>query len=152
MAKFNFNAAVDLLLVRDNKILLIKRANTSYFPDYYEGPAGHIDGEETVREAMAREAREEVGIIIDPKDLTLVHVIHRYKHGEDKKEYFEFYLTTKVWQGEPINNEPHNCHEIGWFPLDSLPKDMVPKTKHAIEQWKLGNVFSELDWENRIKQ
>ncbi|MEQ1500173.1 MAG: NUDIX domain-containing protein [Parcubacteria group bacterium] len=151
MAKFNFHAAVNLLLVWDNKILLIKRANTSYFSEYYEGPAGHIDGNETVREAMAREANEEVGIAIDPKDMVLVHIIHRYNKYKDGGEYFEFYLTADKWQGEPVNKEPEKCHEVGWFPLDTLPENMVPKTKHAIEQWRLGNVFSELDWENRIK-
>ena len=32
--------------------------------------------------------------------------------------------------------EPHKAGELGWFPLDALPADMVPYVRQAIERWR----------------
>lgn len=131
-------------MIKDGKILLIRRANTGYFDGSYEAPAGHIDGGEPVRQAAAREALEEVGVSINPQDLRVVHVMHR---NGIKTERIEFFLIAEKWEGEPKNCEPDKADDIGWFPLDALPENFVPKSKHALEQYLVGNIFSEYDWE-----
>ena len=143
MDRFTFLATVNIFLIKDNKILLIRRANTGFFDGSYEAPAGHIDGGEPVRKAAVREAFEEVGVTIDPENLRVVHVMHRY--GE-KAERIEFFLVAEKWEGEPQNKEPDKCDDIGWFSLDDLPTNMVPKSKYALEQYLAGNIFSEYDW------
>ena len=146
MDRFTFLATVNIFLIKEGKILLIRRANTGFFDGSYEAPAGHIDGGEPVRKAAAREALEEVGVSINPEDLHVVHVMHRY--GQ-KAERIEFFLTAEKWEGEPENREPDKCDDIAWFPLNSLPENMVPKSHHALEQYLKGETFSEYDWEQK---
>lgn len=144
MDRFSLLATVCVFLIKDEKIFLIRRANTGYFDGSYEAPAGHIDGGEPVRRAAAREALEEVGVVINPEDLRVVHVMHR--NGQ-KAERIEFFLVADVWNGEPKNCEPDKADDSGWFSIKELPENMVPKCKHAIEQYQAGNIFSEYDWE-----
>jgi 8-oxo-dGTP pyrophosphatase MutT (NUDIX family) len=67
-----------LVLVRENKILLSRRYNTGFMDGMYGFPAGHLkDDEETLSQAMVREAREEIGAETASEDLELVHVMHR---------------------------------------------------------------------------
>jgi len=143
MERFTFLAVVNILLIKDGKILLARRFNTGFHDGDYEIPSGHIDGNEPVRKAAAREAFEELGVKINIDDLSVVHVMHRY--GE-KKERIEFFLTAKEWEGEPTNAEPEVCDEVRWFPISQLPENMIPKAKFGIEQFLNGSTFSEFDW------
>jgi ADP-ribose pyrophosphatase YjhB (NUDIX family) len=52
---------VDALIIRDNKVLLIKRGHDPY-EGYWALPGGYVDWDETVEEAIAREVKEEVGL------------------------------------------------------------------------------------------
>ena len=60
--RFKLAVTVQLLLEKDGKLLLHLRQNSSFANGYYGLVSGHIDGNETVRQAMIREAREEAGI------------------------------------------------------------------------------------------
>lgn len=142
MERFNLLATVNIFLIKNKEIFLIRRANTGFFDGSYEAPGGHIDGGEPVRKAAAREAMEEVGVLIDPEDLKVVHVMHRY----GQKERIEFFLVASKWKGEPENKELDKADHADWFLFDSLPENMVPKTKYAMEQYRMGNIFSEYDW------
>jgi 8-oxo-dGTP pyrophosphatase MutT (NUDIX family) len=55
------------------KILLTKRnANLRAFPNVWVVPGGHIEKNETLEQAGAREAFEEVGLLLDPTQLILL--------------------------------------------------------------------------------
>lgn len=131
--------AVYLLLQRDNKILLMRRCNSGWRDGEYTLPAGHYDGGETIREAMAREAEEELAITVAPENLKCVHVMHQM----DDSEYIDFYLTADTWGGEVTNNEPHKCDDVQWFPLDSLPDNIVPNVRQALKMIEAKEYLSE---------
>jgi 8-oxo-dGTP pyrophosphatase MutT (NUDIX family) len=69
--------AVYLIVEREEKLLIARRCNTRYEDGNYQVPAGHVDPGELPKEAMIREAKEEIGITIHATDLELVHMSYR---------------------------------------------------------------------------
>lgn len=143
MAKFPYVGSAYLMLIRDGKILLLRRANTGFQDGNYGLPAGHMEGNETAREACAREMREEIGIEIKPQDLTLVHISHR-KAASDER--FDLFWTASDYSGEVVNNEPDKCDDLSWFPLDALPQNTIEYIRLAIEHAQKGTLYSEYGW------
>ena len=141
--RFKLLAAVHLFLIQDEKILLLRRFQTGYEDGNYSVVAGHLDGNEEVTHAMAREAREEALIRIDPSDFQVVGVMHR-RFG--KYEAVNFFLTAAHWQGEIANGEPDKCDELAWYPLERLPVNMVPYVRKAIENYRQGRWFESFGW------
>ncbi len=131
-----------LVLERDGHLLLLRRSNTGYEDGKYSLVAGHFDGDESGRQAMIREAREEAGIEIAASDLTLFHVMHRNADAER----VSFFYTTPTWGGEPQNMEPHKCDDLAWFRRDALPENMVSYVERAVMLGFEGVRYSELGW------
>ena len=138
--RFRLRSAVYLILIQDGKVLLSKRKNTGWEDGNYTLVSGHLDGDESVFDAMVREAKEEAGILIKPSDLEVVGVVHR----KANYEYIDFYLTVKKWEGEIQNMEPHICEELRWFPLSELPGNMVLSMRQGLENFHNGIFFSEI--------
>ena len=59
--KFTLRAAVYLIPIKGNKVLLSRRYQTGWMDGKYSLIAGHIDGNESVFTAIIREASEEDG-------------------------------------------------------------------------------------------
>lgn len=142
MSRFKAIPEAHLLLFRGDSILLLKRFNTGYEDGKYSVVAGHIEAAESATRAMAREALEEAGLVIRPEALRLRHAI--YRNGTEER--ISFFFGADRWEGEPVNREPHKCSELAWFPAGSLPANMVPYVRHAIEQVALGEIYSEFGW------
>lgn len=135
--------SVGLFLIKEENILLMRRFNTGYLDGMYGGPAGHLDGNETVTHAMIRETREEAGIQVLREDLRVVHTMHR---KITDREYIDFFLTTAAWKGTPHIAEPHKCDDLRWFPINALPENTIDSVRHAIECYQNGVPFSEFGW------
>jgi ADP-ribose pyrophosphatase YjhB (NUDIX family) len=142
MPCFKLIPEAHLLLFHSDRILLLRRHNTGYEDGNYSVVAGHVDGGETARQAMAREALEEAGLGIAPADLQLAHVVHR----RSDEERVSFFFTAAQWAGEPVNREPHKCSELGWHALQALPPNMVGYVRAAISAVQRGEVYSEFGW------
>lgn len=151
MAKkyFKLVSAVHLFLIKDNQILLSKRKNTGYEDGKYSVIAGHLNGNETVRKAAIREAKEEAGINVNVKDLVLAHVMHR--KGNDF-ERIDWFFTVKRWKGTPTVMEKEKCSELSWYPLNKLPQNIIPYVKSAINNSIKKIIYSEFDWEYKLSK
>lgn len=142
--RFKIIPAVYLCLIRDKKILLLRRHNTGYQDGNYSLIAGHLDGNESLTQAMAREAKEEAGIIVKAEDLELIHVINR---KSDDWERVDFFFKTNNWIGEPKIQETEKCDDLSWFPLDNLPTNMTTEVKQSLKHIVRKSPYSELNWD-----
>lgn len=141
---------VFLMLIRDGKILLLRRANTGYEDGNYGLPAGHGEDRETAREGIAREALEEIGITIALDDLQPALVQHRWcPDPGNPHARVGFYFVPKKWSNEPKNMEPEKCDDLQFFPLDNLPSNTIDHIRAAIESYKKGETYAEFGWEKR---
>lgn len=144
-----------IVLVKGSKILLSRRYNTGFQDGCYSFPAGHLkDDEETLSQAMIREAKEEIGIEIDSEDLELVHVMHRKQQEPTNERRINLFFTARKWKGEPKIMEPNKCDDLQWFELDSLPDNTIPYIKQAINCIKENVAYSEHGFSTceRLKQ
>lgn len=147
-SRFKLFSAVHLILVRDDQVLLMRRFNTGYEDGNYSLPAGHLDGNESASNAMAREAREEVGLNLDLDALDVVHVMHRLASNTSPptNERVDFFLRASVWNGEPQIMEPDKCDELSWHSLDALPSNTIPYIRAALDMCRRGEYYSEYGW------
>lgn len=141
--RFKLIPAVYLIARRGDEVLLLQRANTGYQDGKYGIIAGHLEGDELGTEAIVREAKEEAGITVDPKDLRFAHVVHRLNRNEVGQERIDLFYETDKWQGDITNMEPHKCSDLAWFPINNLPKDMLPLVKLVLEDVARGVHYSE---------
>ncbi len=141
--KYKLIVAVYLLFRKEDKILLLRRANTGYADGQYGLVAGHLDAGESLRQAAVREAKEESGVDIDEKNLILKTTMHRKKEEDERVGFF--YEPTH-WSGELRNIELDKCDDLRWFPLNELPENVIPYIRQAIECYKNGIIYSEFGW------
>jgi 8-oxo-dGTP diphosphatase len=148
-SRFKLVGAVHLLLMKDAQVLLLRRFNTGYEDGNYSVPAGHLDGNEPVSNAMVREAFEEAGISISASDLRVVHVMHRRSPAADgnSNERVDFFLTTSAWKGDPQIMEPNKCDELDWFSINDLPSNVIPYIRQALDCYRQDSRYSEFGWE-----
>ncbi len=144
--RFKIIPAVYLVLMKENKILLSRRYNTGYFDNYYSFPAGHLDGKETLRQAMVREVKEETGIILNQSDLELIHTMNRKIPNNERVDFF---FTTKKWLGAPKIMESEKCNDLSWFELNNLPDNIIPYIKQAIDSVLDNITYSEREGEEK---
>ncbi|MBI1200035.1 MAG: NUDIX domain-containing protein [Phenylobacterium sp.] len=142
MARFKLIPEVYLVLEREGRVLMSRRFNTGYEDGKYSLVAGHVDGGETFREAMAREAMEEAGLAIDPDALSLVHVMHR----RSEEERAGFFFRAAAWRGEPVNREPDKCDDLAWFPVGAWPDSTIPYIRAALDHLFAGRGYCEFGW------
>ncbi len=141
--RFTVIPAVYLIAQRDGKILLLKRAGTTYMDGWYSLPAGHHDGGESLTVAMCREAREEIGVNIAPMDLRFAHVMHREKCNDGER--VDFYFACNTWTGDVVNCEPGKCSELFWCDPHALPENTIPVVRQAIASWLNNIPYSEAE-------
>ncbi|NYI07797.1 NUDIX hydrolase [Allostreptomyces psammosilenae] len=113
-----------VLLRRGGEVLLSQRGS-AYGYGRWHLPSGKLEPGEALPEGAARELAEETGVVVDPDDLTLAHVVHHHQGGGAADRIGFFFQATR-WSGEPVNREPDKCLALRWFPADALPEELIP--------------------------
>lgn len=131
------------ILRRGNKVAFVLRENVSWMAGFYGLPAGKVEKNEPYTAGAIREAKEEIGVDIDPKNLKFAHTQHR--HGEDM-DWVDVYFEAEKWDGEPFNAEPNVHSELAWLDMASLPDNVVPPVRFALAAIDRGEKYSEYGW------
>jgi 8-oxo-dGTP diphosphatase len=131
-------SAVFILLEKEGKYLFLRRKYTGWNDGKLTLPSGHIDQGEGVRRAGAREAEEEVGIIINETDLEFIHAHYCLD------TYTNFYFKAIKWDGEPVLNEPHLASELVWLSENEIDNDVIFHVRKMLESYKKHEYFSDV--------
>jgi len=101
------HVVVAAALVDHRGVLLChRRPDRRWYPGVWDLPGGHVDPDETAREAVDRECREELGVrLLDATEV-------RVSTGDPQLELTLF--TVRAWIGEPANTAPEEHDRIAW--------------------------------------
>ena len=137
------SAIFPIIINESRQVLLAKRANTGYMDGKWDfAGSGHVDENETATQAVVREAKEELGILIDSANIKFAHLSHRVgKNGN--RTYYDIYFWVNSFLGNPIIAEPNKCSELKWFSINYLPNDMIDIRKKVLQNCLSENNYSE---------
>lgn len=119
-----------------DEILLIQRPTGKW---WY--PTGFCDVGLSPAENVAKEAREETGLIVQPE--RLLAVIDNKKYGSAARHIYSMLFYCRIVGGE-LKPNPLEAIAAGFFPLDRLPEPM-----HALDR-KWIAVAREFHCEGRV--
>jgi MoaA/NifB/PqqE/SkfB family radical SAM enzyme/ADP-ribose pyrophosphatase YjhB (NUDIX family) len=128
------------LIVRvGDEILLGKRLNC-YGAGTWALPGGHLEPGERCVKTVCREAMEELGVGVEPHQLTLVGVSDDPTPTNGVRHiHFTFELRRTTF--EPENMEPHRCEELRFFDLSQLPDELFPPHRPIIANYRAGRLY-----------
>lgn len=118
---------VAALLVRDGRVLAARRAR----PAGWEFPGGKVDPGESPEAAIARECREELGV--------MVQVDARLAIGADAQIVLQLWRVELV-DGEPVDRDHEELRWVGAGELDTLAWLPVDRALLGVVRTMLGTV------------
>jgi len=126
------------IVVRDGRMLVIRRARTVVAPLVYCFPGGGIEGNETEEEALVREFREEVGVVIQP-------VRRLWRCITSWKVELAWWLGTMESNALPVAN-PREVDSIHWFTPDAMARlpDLLESNRQFLQLVERGEIQLDL--------
>lgn len=122
-----WHRAVYAFVIDDNKNILLQRrsSNKKLWPNMWDVTVGgHVDSGEFGRQALIREAKEELGIDINDNDIKyLISSTSINEQGDIiNKHYNECYLITKSINISDITIQENEVSEVRYFSKDEVLK------------------------------
>lgn len=120
---------VRLLYINNNEVILVKH---SYLNQWYL-PGGQVKANETIEEALKREIKEELNIVITERPR--IFGIY-FNSQESKRDHIVlFIIEEKESKNEKVSSKSIEIKKARYFSLKDLPKDISPGTKRRIEDF-----------------
>lgn len=131
MERTTYKASVECLVYDDkDRVLLLKRTNTSYCNNMYSLPGGHLEKYETVLEGMIRELNEEIGIKFTSDELKLIKIVNR---TIENNNYLDFIFKTSLKGRKVVNMEKELCSRMLFREKNNLPRNSIPIIKEILK-------------------
>jgi len=121
-----WHRAVSLTIVspdRKRVLLQLRARDRRLWPNLWDNTAGgHVDAGEWGYEAAVRETVEELGVIIDPKDIIFYGSTSSDETGGGmiNRHYNEYYIVYRDLAISDIRLQTAEVADIKWFDLDDL--------------------------------
>lgn len=113
-------AVAALLVNNEHKLLIAKRPIEKPLGGLWEYPGGKVEKGESLKEALVRELKEEIGVTVDPNTLSPLTLCTKSYPYFDLEINF-FWCTN--WIGTPHGVEGQ---EIKWIGAKELPAHPMP--------------------------
>ncbi|MEU7072948.1 NUDIX domain-containing protein [Streptomyces narbonensis] len=129
----------------EGRVLLgLRHPDSKYAGDTWHYLAGRCE-QESALSCLVREAWEEAGLVIDPADVELAHVVH-VVDTPGSLPLMQLIFRARRWEGTPEVRESDKCLTWQWWPRDELPNPIVSYTRTAITAISEGHLYSQLGW------
>lgn len=147
-------SAVLLVLMRcvddEDEILLQLRQNTKYGNGKWDLAAtGHVEPGESMEMALIREAREEIGVEINVKDVNFLTLMHVYT-PTTYRTYYNAYFKVDTFKNTPTIVEKDKCGALQWFKVKDLPSNILADRKQAILNILSNISYGEMGWRGEM--
>ncbi len=111
------------------RILLVRRSKNVDYSGLWCIPCGYVEYNEDIRSAVAREVREETGLIIKP---TKIFTAHSNFHNP-KQHTVGIWFLCSVISGELCAGD--DADKVQWFCPQELPKLAFVTDKLVLNEW-----------------
>ncbi|KKP86981.1 MAG: hypothetical protein UR89_C0009G0002 [Candidatus Roizmanbacteria bacterium GW2011_GWA2_35_8] len=111
------HVVVDMIVVKEKQILLVKRAPHLTNGNKYALIGGFMERDESTKEGALREIMEETGYKAEIVSLFRI-IDNPNRRGEDRQNISFVYLVKPL---EKIGTPDNEVKELKWFDLDKLP-------------------------------
>lgn len=123
-SKPHHHIGVAVLLNGNDQVLVALRPDDVMLGGLWEFPGGKNKDNESIRETVKRECREELGVDIDLYQ-HIASIDHAYSHFKITLHAF----TGRISNGKPT---PKESQQIKWVPLDQLDEYPFPKANRTL--------------------
>lgn len=132
------------MIVRDSeqRIFMLRRANTGWRDGSWTVPAGHVDPHEGPIAAAIRELKEEAGLTVTANNLS-EPLVYFYPEDARINERVSLFFEVTDYEGTPANVEPTKADASDWFSEHNLPAEIPPLLRRAFIDLKAGVRYSE---------
>lgn len=113
----NRGPCIDAIIVRDNKILLIKRG-AEIFTGYWALVGGYLEWDESYEDCVRREVKEEVGLDVVSTKLLGVY-------SDPARSPVQSVSATYIAEVKGIPHAGDDAQEVKWFEFDKLPRELA---------------------------
>jgi 8-oxo-dGTP diphosphatase len=128
-----------LILRKGDKILLTRRSTPNkIWAGHWHCVTGSIEVSETPKEAIIREAKEEVGVVLSDVSLVTTISINAQDFFDPAKRFYSvevFFLAHLPAGQTPVNVEPQKQDAMDWFDPSSLPSPIIPGVKFGLKSY-----------------
>jgi len=124
-------SSVNLCVIKNNQILLLRRISQRWMDGRLQIPGGHTEPGESPLQAVLREAHEELGVDLRPADVRHLATV-AVKDGDNEYFALQFQLNAPGDYAFRIM-EPSKCSELVWADMDALPSDTIELFRDVVE-------------------
>ncbi len=121
----NRGVSIDAVIIKDSKILLIKRGSQPY-KGFWGTPGGYVDWDESAQDAVIREVKEETGLIVTNTSLVGVYS----DPTRHPKQTINIVFCAEVADGEAAPSD--DATDAKWFPINAIPDNLAFDHKQNI--------------------
>ena len=107
-----------------DQVLLVHKNRPEWQAGRLNGLGGKLEPGETPVDCVAREIWEESGLTIPVSDWTEI--------GAMRGEGWEVLVFAAVYSGDSVDATAQTDEQIGWYPIQQLPKETLPNLRWLI--------------------